>query len=725
MTLIYIVDDQQVNRRILERLALSIDAQVSVRTFVHPGEMFEKMGDERPDLVVTDYNMPVMNGVELIRKFRELPDCEEIPVIVLTVLEAKACRLEALEAGATDFLNNPVDHNEFLCRARNLLRMRHQQQTIRRWADKLERKLEHSELSRAQIVRDNRARLAQVVDTVPAIICVVDADGRFTLVNATFCEFFGIAQADAENRSVTDVFDNDLAKRHVALDEAVIRTGKAVPPHEATIRFPEGQERIMLVTKAPLRDCDGQVNAVLTTALDITERKQAEQHLHELAHYDTLTGLANRFKLNDQMRQELARARRGDRQFALHLLDLDQFKGINDVRGHQTGDQLLQIIAERLALSVRDVDMVARLGGDEFAIIQTDIDTRQDAEYLASRIIDMISEPIEIEGSTIRATGSIGIAIHPDDGNSAEELLKSADLAMYRAKSNGRNAFHMFSQDIMTAAAHRAALEAEIKTGLRRGRLVAHYQPFVNLRTGEICGGEALVRLKGSDGHLLMPAKFLPIAEDTGDILEINEWVMFEACRQAVRWQDADKPPLRVAVNLSPIQFRRQDVLELVKRVLDESGLDPSLLELELTESIVMQNTGVAARVMREIRDLGVSIAIDDFGTGYSSLSYIRSFPANRLKIDRSFVHSVLSNPSDNAIVKAVINLGHTLNMQIVAEGIEHADQAQKLLQEGCDEIQGHLISRPLPAEDYLDLVRERSPLDFERSATLLPAGSA
>ncbi|MHA1189501.1 MAG: diguanylate cyclase domain-containing protein, partial [Alphaproteobacteria bacterium] len=620
MALIYIVDDQQVNRRILERLALSIDSQVEVRTFIHPGEMFAEMGAERPDLVVTDYNMPVMNGVELIRKFRTLEDCADIPIIVLTVLEAKACRLEALEAGATDFLNNPVDHNEFLCRARNLLKMHKQQLTIRRWANDLERKLENSELSRAQIVRDNKSRLAQVVDTVPAIICVVDRNRRFTLVNATFSNYCGMKASDIENRLVTDVFDNELAARHLELDEIIIKTGKALPAHEETVELRRGNERIMLVTKAPLCDAEGEVTAVLTTALDITERKKTEQHLHELAHFDALTGLANRFKLNDQMRRELARARRGDRQFALHLLDLDHFKHVNDVRGHHTGDQLLQIVAERLALTVRDVDTVARLGGDEFAIIQTDITAPEDAKELAERIVEAMSEPIEIDGTSMCATGSVGVAIHPADGNSAEELLKSADLAMYRAKANGRNSLFMFSEDIKTAAANQAALEAEIKTGLHKGNFVAHFQPFVTLATGEISGGEALVRLDTGGEELLMPAKFLPLAEDNGDILEINEWMLFEACRQAVTWQEPCKSPLRVAVNLSPIQFRRQNVLKLVQRALDETGLPPTCLELELTESIVMQNTGVAARIMRDILDLGVSTAIDDFGTGYSSL---------------------------------------------------------------------------------------------------------
>jgi diguanylate cyclase (GGDEF)-like protein len=467
---------------------------------------------------------------------------------------------------------------------------------------------------------------------------------------------------------------------------------------------------VLLTTKSPLRDCSGRVVNVLTTSLDITERKRAEQHLSHLAHHDTLTDLPNRTFLRDRLRRQIARTRRGDRIFALHLLDLDRFKSINDVHGHELGDQLLKAVAERLTSTVGDTEMVARLGGDEFAILQTDVKRADDVTDLAGWIIDILGEPFVLGGHTINTGTSIGITVHPTDGSDADALLKNADLAMYRAKSEGRNTWRMFAADMNAIAREAVVLESDLRKALARKEFQLHYQPQIDIRTGEIVGAEALLRWKRESG-LVGPAEFLPQAEDNGLIVPINEWVLHEACTQAVAWERMGLPPLRIAVNLSPVQFAKQDVARHVMEVLEATGLEPSRLELELTENIVIQNNKSTSDNLRRLQELGVSFSIDDFGTGYSSLAYVKNFPVNRLKIDQGFIRNLENDLNDAAIVRAIVSLGHSLNLDVIAEGVERAEQLEILRKEGCDEVQGYLFSRPLPVKDFVQLFR-RAPSD-------------
>jgi diguanylate cyclase (GGDEF)-like protein/PAS domain S-box-containing protein len=706
MPLIVILDDRVTNRNIFARLAASIEEGVEVETYGDPVEALEALARRTPDLVITDFKMPHMNGAEFIRRFRMRPECADVPVVVLTVYEERSFRLSALEAGATDFLLSPVDHHEFLTRARNLLRLRRQQEIIKSRAFVLERELQESEQTREEVLRDSRERLAQVIDTMPAMISAADREGRCVFVNAYQASVYGLDPLAAMGQDLATLLHDERSRRSRMLDELVFRSGKALPSFEEEVVDRSGAKRTFLTTKSPLRDGSTQIVHVLTTALDITDRKAAERHLVHIAHHDGLTGLPNRTLLQDRLRREIARARRGDRFLALHLIDLDRFKAINDALGHHAGDELLNAIAGRLKAAVREVDTVARLGGDEFAILQTDVARPEDAFELAQRVIETMSEPFMIGGNEVVTGASLGIAMHPTDGHDPEELLKNADLAMYRAKAEGRDTYRHFASHMDAAARQDIALEADLRHAIARREFVLHYQPQIDLRTGRIVGAEALVRWERPGHGLVRPGDFLPLAEETGLIIPINEWVLHEACREAKSWTALGLPDLRIAVNLSPIQFRRQNVRELVVAVLKQTGLAPRLLELELTENIVLDNTEAVTRDIRDLQELGVSFSLDDFGTGYSSLAYIKNFPVNRLKIDQCFVRNLKTDPNDAAIVRAVINLGHSLNLEVLAEGVETAEQVAALRADGCDEVQGFFFSKAVAADEFIALAK-------------------
>ncbi|MGC8469118.1 MAG: putative bifunctional diguanylate cyclase/phosphodiesterase [Acetobacteraceae bacterium] len=706
MSLIVILDDRVTNRNIFSKLAGLVEEEAEVRAFGDAEEALSWFDANPPDLVITDFKMPNMDGAEFTRRLRNRPTGVDVPVIVITAYDDRRFRLRALEAGATDFLQSPVDHHEFLSRARNLLALRKQQQTVKRRATVLERELRYSERTREELLRDSRERLAQVIDTVPAMISATDRQGRCIFVNAYQAAISGRDPREMVNRPAAEIFGDAHAERSRLLDRFVFETGEPIAGFEEEIVDFAGTRHMFLTTKSPLRDMSNAVVSVLTTSLDITSQKQAEQHLRFMAHHDALTCLPNRSLLRDRIESRIAHARRERSMFALHFLDLDRFKGVNDAYGHHIGDRLLCAVAERLRHSVREGDIVARIGGDEFAVLQSRVDRVEDAVDLARRLVEVVSGAFTFDSLELGLSVSVGITLCPDDGEGVEELLKNADLAMYRAKSDGRDTYRFFAAEMNRQAQEAVAIENELRIALARRQFVLLYQPQVSFATGRVVGVEALLRWNKPGQGLVAPQEFLPMAEETGLIVRINEWVLREACTAGIRWREAGLPPLRVAVNLSPVQFRRQDVRRLVLDTLAETGFDPAFLELELTESILMENAEAAAEDIRALCEHGVRFSIDDFGTGYSSLRYVKGLPVSRLKIDQSFIANLVSDPNDAVIVRAIINLGHSLNLDVLAEGVETAEQYERLRRDGCDAMQGHFFSPALPAEAFAELLR-------------------
>ena len=454
-----------------------------------------------------------------------------------------------------------------------------------------------------------------------------------------------------------------------------------------------------------------QANAHLVIAA-IEAQKMAEAvqaakvQLDYLAHHDPLTDLPNRILLQDRLNQSIEMARRQGRQLAVMFMDLDQFKNINDSLGHAVGDQLLQSVAQRLVGCVRQSDTISRQGGDEFVLLLPDLEHAEHAARSAQKILDVVAQPYCIDQHDLYTSVSIGIGIYPNDGEDAQDLIKSADTAMYFAKATGRNNYKFFEQSMNVRAVNRQSTEASLRRALARNDFLLHYQPKINLRNGTIVGVEALVRWQHPERGLLLPAEFIAIAEDCGLIIALGRWVLRAACLQARAWQLAGLPPVTVAVNTSALEFRAKGFIENIHAILAETGFDAHYLEIELTESVLMRDVDSTGTVLRALADAGIKLTVDDFGTGYSSLSYLRKFPIDTLKIDQSFVKEMTRDPDDATIVRAVISMGKSLKQRVIAEGVGTPEQYTALLTEGCEEGQGPYSSRPLPAEEFAELLR-------------------
>jgi len=454
-------------------------------------------------------------------------------------------------------------------------------------------------------------------------------------------------------------------------------------------------------------DSDGRTRLVSGTTLDITARIRAESDIRQLSSYDALTGLPNRSLLHDRLMLTIAQASRDQQLVGVLFLDLDRFKNINDALGHHVGDKLLKTVAKRLVACIRESDTLACLGGDEFVAILAGVNCAEGITTAARKILMLVSEPVYIDGQEIYTSGSIGIAVYPMDGDDSYTLLKHADLAMYRAKELERNNFQFFSHEMNIKVMERMLLENSMRKALEREEFFLVSQPQVDARSGRITGMEALLRWQHPELGLLAPDKFISLAEETGFILPIGEWVLLSACRQNKVWQQQGLPSVRVAVNLSAKQFGQYHLEEMISATLMETGLEPEWLELEITESAIMKNAEQTAIILRKLKEMGISLAIDDFGTGYSSLAYLKHFPISRLKIDRSFVRDITTNADDAAIAEIIIAMAQTLKLSVIAEGVETRAQMELLSFNNCLEMQGYLFSRPVPAEQFALLLRD------------------
>jgi diguanylate cyclase (GGDEF)-like protein/PAS domain S-box-containing protein len=472
---------------------------------------------------------------------------------------------------------------------------------------------------------------------------------------------------------------------------------------------------------SPVRSDAGEVTHYIGIQNDVTERKQYEEQLAYQSAHDTLTRLPNRNLAQDRLAQGIIFAQRTNRQLALLLIDLDNFKVINDSLGHHVGDELLKIVAQRIEKCVRGGDTVARLGGDDFAVILTDISQEEDISHVTHKILAAIAEPAMVEPHRLTVTCSIGVSLYPRDGADAATLLKNADAAMYRAKEQGRNSVQYYTAEINTRVFERLMLENNLRVALEHKQFALHYQPQVSLLTGQVTGMEVLLRWHHPELGMISPANFIPLAEDTGLIIPIGAWVLHTACKQTKAWHDAGLPPVRVAVNISGRQFR-ENIPQLVEKALAESGLPPQYLELEITESVAMQHAESTEQTLGALRSMGIRLSIDDFGTGYSSLSYLKRFPINKLKLDQSFVRDIISDPDDAAISMAIIALAHGMKLDVIAEGVETQSQLDFLRHHGCDAIQGYYFSRPVPLEQMEQLLRDNHQLDLP-DMTGNPAG--
>ncbi len=541
-----------------------------------------------------------------------------------------------------------------------------------------------------------RAFTDSIIDNVPNLLTVVDAEtGRIILVNKAAQVIGGTRREDVIGRGYEDLYPADQAAHLRVLDAEAVAADRTPPFRDEKITLENGNVRTLRGRRVCVRDDQGRPRYVIVTAEDVTDMREAEAQVVRLAHYDSLTELPNRVLFRTRLNDAFNDALRHSRPAALHWIDLDYFKEVNDTLGHMVGDQLLIGVAERLSSAIGPNDTVARLGGDEFGIVQRNVASRDDAATLAGRIVDSLSQPFHLSGREVRIGASVGIAFAPIDAKTVDELMVNADMALYRCKQAGRGGHSFFEREMTDRRRARRTMEQELRAAFANGEFSVMYQPQLHLKEGRIAGCEALVRWK-SKGRFISPAEFIPVAEEIGLINQLGEWVLKEACAEAAKWP----AHMKVAVNISPAQFKDQNLVRNVISAVAHAGLSPDRLEVEITESTLLQGSQTNLTTLFRLRELGLSVALDDFGTGFSSLNYLRQFPFTKIKIDRSFVSDLSLSLEAVSIVKAITGMAASLGMDTTAEGVETERQMEMVTGYGCTEVQGYLVSRPCTPAD-------------------------
>jgi diguanylate cyclase (GGDEF)-like protein/PAS domain S-box-containing protein len=642
--------------------------------------------DQAVDIILLDLGLPDVQGLDAVRRAHAA--APHTPVVVLTGLDDETLAGHALQEGAQDYLiKSEVE-------IRGLLRA-------------LRYALERKAMEEALFAEKERAEVT--LNCIGDAVVCTDSAGVVTFFNEAAEQLTGWDASEAIGQRLGNVLHIRVVP-HEQDPTAPNRSGMAdlpvqVPP-SGLLRHRHGNEVPVENSVAAIHDRDGEAAGAVIVFRDVTQARAMTLEMIHTSEHDFLTGLPNRMLLNDRITQAIGLAGRYERQIAVLFLDLDGFKHINDSLGHSTGDKLLQSVAEALVGCVRTSDTVSRQGGDEFVVLLIDMDGEENAIAMAERILVAVARPHSVGLNDLHVTASIGVSVYPLDGLDAETLIKSADTAMYQAKDQGRHTYRFFTPEMNVRAVERHTIEENLRRALEEEQFRLHYQPKVDLRTGAITGAEALIRWSLPDGTTLAPSQFIPVAEESGLILPIGNWVLREACRQTQAWVAAGLPMSSIAVNISAVEFGSARFLDGVFEILAETGLDPTMLELELTESVLMKRIGATSEVLQALRERGVRVAVDDFGTGYSSLSYLRRFPVDALKIDQSFVRQISASGDDATIVTAVISMARSLNLRVVAEGVEEAKELAFLQDLECDEAQGYLFSRAVPADDFATLLR-------------------
>ena len=652
----------------------------------------EAIAANPPDILLVDLNLPDGDALELLADGQL-----SCPVLIMTAQGSEERAVEALKAGAQNYL---VKSTATFERMPYII-----EQSLREWRITHEREEAIAALRRSEA---QLRKLSQAVEQSPAAVMITDLDGALEYVNPKFSDITGYSFSEIlgenprllQSGLVTKELYDQLWAHLLAGKEW---HGELVNKHKKGHLF---WERANI---SPLRDEQGQITHYIAVKEDITTRKNYEKELEYRASHDELTGLYNRALLKDRLDQAIAHAKRSGNHTAVLMLDLDRFKIVNDTLGHAQGDELLKLVAKRLRDTVRQVDTVARFGGDEFVVLLEDIRDPETAAQVAAKILRSLSRPYELAKRPVTLTASIGLSLYPQDGNDSDTLIRNADVAMYQSKRR-RGEYTFFTNSMNSHLQELMELEGALRQALEKKEFILHYQPQIDLKTGRICGCEALLRWQSSHG-MIGPDQFIPLAEETGLIVPIGAWVLQEACRQNLAWQAEGLAPVGMAVNLSARQFQSGDLCAEVHDTLAQSGMPADLLDLELTESIVMEDPDQAQQILRQLKELGVYLSLDDFGTGYSSLMYLCKFPFDHLKIDRSFIQNIDLEASGKALLKGIIDISHTLDLTAVAEGVETPEELYILLDYGCDILQGYLFSKPLPAAEFAQLLRQGTSL--------------
>jgi diguanylate cyclase (GGDEF)-like protein/PAS domain S-box-containing protein len=698
--ILLIEDDPSDAKRVREALVNSSNGAFQVEWVRRCSEGLERLArEERQEeeragaivAVLVDLSLPDSHGIETFdRLFRAAP---KIPMLVLSASQDEDIAKLAVQHGAQDYLLKGRLDGYLLPKTLGSM-------------------VERAASAEALFEEKERAQVA--LNTIADAVMSTDIQGHVTFLNVVAESMTGWSRDEAAGRPLEEVFRViDAVTRGIVQNPMAlaIRENKTVglTPNCILVRR-DGVEAYIEDSAAPIHDRRGQVTGAVIVFHDVGAARALPLRMSYLAQHDSLTDLPNRILLSDRLTQAIALAHRSGKKLAVLFLDIDRFKHINDSLGHAIGDRLLQSVAQRLLACVRRSDTVSRQGGDEFVILLPEVAHADDAAAIADVILLALSTPHHIAKHDLHVTASVGIATYPDDGTDAETLMQNADLAMYDAKDSGRDNWQFFKAEMNKRAVERQLVEVALRHAVDQQEFVLQYQPQMNLGTGAIIGVEALIRWRHPERGLVPPAHFIPIAEECGVIVAIGRWVLREACRQARTWQCAGLPPVRIAINISAVELRAKDFVAGVRAILLETGLDPRFLELELTETFLWQDSKSTLAVLQALKAMGVQLALDDFGTGYSSLSYLRRFPIDTLKIDQSFVRDITTDAGDAGIVSAVISMGKSLHMRVVAEGVETREQLAFLREQRCPEGQGYHFSRPVVAGEFTRLLGHSVP---------------
>jgi diguanylate cyclase (GGDEF)-like protein/PAS domain S-box-containing protein len=645
------------------------------------------LADHKPDVILVDPGLPDAHGPEAVQRIRIV--APHVPLVVLTGFDDEASAAKALQEGAQHFLiKGQIEARGLLLALRYAIERKTMEEAL------------FGEQERAQVT----------LNSIGDAVACTDADGNITFLNLVAEKMSGWSRQEAAGRPMADVLQIRDAVTHATIPNpmaiAVERNRTVHLPSNCVLVRRDGLEIPIEDAVSPIHDRQGQITGAVIVFRDVTVARAMSLQMAHSAEHDFLSGLPNRKLLKDRVEYAIALARRHGKKLAVLFLDLDGFKHVNDSLGHPVGDQLLQSVATRLMNCVRGTDTVSRQGGDEFVVLLSEVEQAEDAAITATRMLHSVAEAHLIDQHDLHVTTSIGVSIYPNDGLDAETLIKNADTAMYQAKENGRQSYQFYEPAMNVRAVERQFIEEALRHAIERGEFLLHYQPKIDLETGAIAGAEALIRWTHPTRGVIPPDKFIPVAEASGLILEVGAWVLREACRQTKAWLDAGLPAITIAVNVSAMEFRKKEFLEDLFGTLNETGLDPKSLVLELTESVLVKRAETAAAILRTLRQRGVKVAVDDFGTGYSSLSYLQTFPVDALKIDQSFVRQIGAAGDNKHIVTAVIAMARSLKLQVIAEGVESLEELTFLRAHQCDEAQGYYFSRPLPAEQFAGLLK-------------------
>ena len=700
---VLLVEDNPGDARLLREIFNEPASPAS--TLIHVESMSEAekhLAEHEVDVVLLDLALPDAQGLGALRRARTA--APRVPVVVLTGLDDEALAAQALQEGAQDYLVKGRIVGGSEVETRGLFRA-------------LRYAVERHVMEEALFEAKERAEVT--LNCIGDGVACTDLAGNITFLNLVAETMTGWPLREAAGRPMAEVLQIlDAASGEPIpnpMDMAIRQDQPIHLPSNCILVRRDGFETPVEDTVAPIHNREGQVTGAVIVFRDVREARALALQVTHTAEHDFLTGLPNRMLLNDRVGQAIVMALRHTKKVVVLFLDLDGFKHINDSLGHPVGDKLLQSVANRLVKCVSLTDTVSRQGGDEFVVLLSEVDRAEDAAIAARRMLQAVAGAYSIGQHDLHITTSIGVSVYPDDGLDAETLIKNADTAMYQAKENGRQSYKFFKPAMNVRAVERQAIEENLRRALGRNEFALHYQPKIDLKSGKITGAEALIRWVHPTRGLITPQHFIPVAEECGLILPIGKWVIREACQQAQAWLSAGLALGTMAVNISALQFRGEGFLEGVFAVLDETGLDPKHLEVELTESVLMKHAESAEAILKALRARGVQVSVDDFGTGYSSLSYLRKFPIDTLKIDQSFIHQISSTSEETTLLTAVIRMGRSLSLRVVAEGVETEEELKFLQAQRCDEAQGYYFSRPMPPRQFATLLESGLPKALSR----------